>query len=157
MVLVFLSLSLMFCTAEAATTCPDQWIAYQGSCYRFVHQNLTFYDAESYCRQHHGRLVHLETARENGFVKETISHMKEKEWWIGLTDDDIEGQWAWYGSDESPLFTDWSSGQPNGGDEDCAQFFYLNDAWEWHDFRCNKANGSPICEMETEAPVNVIG
>ncbi|KAL4238854.1 hypothetical protein ACF0H5_003561 [Mactra antiquata] len=148
-------------SSVAATNCPDLWIPYQGSCYRFGHKHLSFFEAQHYCEQHNGHLVHIESTSEIGFLKEFMDHDKDTNWWIGLTDDDIEGQWVWYGTSVMPEVTDWHTGEPNnsGPGEDCAQYYIYNGgaSWSWNDAACNLQNASPICELKGTDTLPVVG
>lgn len=72
-----------------------------------------------------------------------------RNWWIGLSDELIEGSWVWYPSGESPGFVDWRQGEPtnngNQHEEDCA-FMFHQSGFQWVDISCAIAS-SPICEM----------
>ncbi|KAL4224115.1 C-type lectin domain 4 member E [Mactra antiquata] len=136
-------------TTVTGMECPDTWTHFHESCYLFGHQHLNFVEAAHYCAQHNSHLVYPDTAAENAFLKDHITYMTEPFWWIGLTDDGIEGVWVWYGTNESPTFTDWTHGQPDDhhGNEDCAS--YRKDyGWLWNDIPCDASKYPPICEME---------
>ncbi|KAL4218171.1 hypothetical protein ACF0H5_022907 [Mactra antiquata] len=127
--------------------CYDGWMAFGGSCYLFAHNPATFTEAEHYCRQHHNsHLVHVNTDLENRFIRDRLRDLKSKDWWVGLTDEDIEGVWKWYGTDTTAKFTDWNPGQPDPSEEDCATFHAGFD-FRWADLPCTN-HYTPICEMQ---------
>lgn len=75
----------------------------------------------------------------------TVPSEAAGEWWIGLSDLDLEGTFAWV--DASPVdFTAWLPGEPNQfmGEEDCAQFA-TGMPGQWNDLVCTSP-GFYICE-----------
>ncbi|KAL4218164.1 hypothetical protein ACF0H5_022900 [Mactra antiquata] len=74
--------------------------------------------------------------------------MKAPKWWIGLADDDVEGTYVWYGTNDKPTFTDWSPGNPSdsGSNEDCGEFDKNGgNGLQWNDVNCH-ALRPVICE-----------
>ncbi|XP_045185826.1 hepatic lectin-like [Mercenaria mercenaria] len=138
-----------------SSSCPDGWTPFRGSCYLFEHGGkLSFLEAELYCNQHGGHLVHIDNQAESLFIKDHLTSSKAGRTWIGLTDDDVEGLWQWYGTDISPSFTDWFPGDPNSknGDEDCVAL--KSEHHQWYDAPCSTLK-TPLCERT--AYVDVIG
>ncbi|KAL4218161.1 hypothetical protein ACF0H5_022897 [Mactra antiquata] len=155
--IVFYLISVLIFSVTEATDCPDLWIPYSGSCYRFGHQALTFFEAEHYCQQHNARLVHIESADENNFLKQEMSQLIADRWWIGLSDDDIEGKFVWYGTTSKPEFTDWSAGNPSDSlhNEDCVELIrYQNKEMHWNDIDCHTTRAA-ICEKTGNLPAVV--
>ncbi|XP_053383515.1 C-type lectin domain family 10 member A-like [Mercenaria mercenaria] len=146
-ILSFLSIGL-FAETEGltSTTCYDGWLAFEGSCYFFGHSAVHFTEAEQFCRQHHNsHLIHVESKLENDFIKDRLRDFKSKHWWLGLTDELIEGTWKWFDNDQTANFTDWHPGQPDASPEDCAIYVYSWD-FDWGDVKCLN-NYYPICEL----------
>lgn len=73
--------------------------------------------------------------------------LADENWWLGLTDEDVEGYWQWYDTDTPVSFTNWHPGQlDDAGGEDCAVFsFRLN--YDWADVDCTKLFEA-ICELK---------
>ncbi|XP_060577701.1 perlucin-like [Ruditapes philippinarum] len=152
--IIFQLIGLTYCT-----DCPDGWFAFEGSCYLIGSHAMHFTEAESYCRQHGGNLVHVETRTEDLFLKGFIhTHLAGKDYWIGMTDETIEGVWRWYGTGTNVRFTDWAPTEPqdNGHGEDCAVFHHPN--YQWADVPC-ASNRIPFCEKKVGGGelVSVIG
>ena len=73
---------------------------------------------------------------------------------LGLTDSANEGKWVW-SSDGSGLdYSNWGNGNPSGGAEDCAEYFYWNESmpWGWNDDLCTSSRWA-ICQKEL---INII-
>uniref|UniRef100_A0A670K9L4 C-type lectin domain-containing protein n=1 Tax=Podarcis muralis TaxID=64176 RepID=A0A670K9L4_PODMU len=67
-------------TLTAADRCPRGWLQYQGNCYGFFHNKLSWHEAEIEC-QSYGRGTHLTSILARA---ETL--MKQGYVWIGLHD-----------------------------------------------------------------------
>lgn len=67
--------------------------------------------------------------------------------WIGFTDQDLEGTFTWKHNNENSEYTNWGAGEPNnGGNEDCAVI--PSPLYKWNDDKCSYLMMS-VCEMET--------
>lgn len=73
---------------------------------------------------------------------------KAANYWMGLTDEMIEGRLTWIDTDLEPEFTDWLSGQPDdkGDHEDCVHFWHDYD-YLWNDALCSSLLEA-ICELQ---------
>ncbi|XP_060555133.1 C-type lectin domain family 17, member A-like [Ruditapes philippinarum] len=145
-VLIFVGL-LCGITGYTSTGCYDGWLAFDGSCYYFGTNAVHFTEAEHFCRQHNGgHLIHVDSKQENDFIKSRLRMFKPYSWWMGLTDELIEGTWKWFDNGQTANFTDWHPGEPNGGSaEECA-VFYIGFDFAWVDTPC-LLNNYPICEL----------
>ena len=68
-----------------------------------------------------------------------------KSFWLGLTDEAIEGEWRWLHNDVMVTFSDWSRGEPNDhkDGEDCGSFWRT--ILKWNDIPCT-IRVKAICE-----------
>ena len=125
------------------------------SCYMLFTRCETWRNAQEKCQTHGARLVKIESADENEFIKTTFlktsasSPSSSIAYWIGLSDEEKEGEWKWTdGSLLSGKYKNWHEANPDnyGGNENCGsiRFGLLWDA-EWNDRRCHAILGF-ICE-----------
>ena len=131
--------------------CLAQWVSFGGSCYKLITTTETWSNAEAYCmNQQSGVLVKIESTEENDFIKRQFL-TGQSDYWIGLSDSVSEGQWKWRDNTELTGFTNWKSGEPNGGNgENCGGIRMgthdgVSYDGEWHDDICWEVKGY-ICE-----------
>lgn len=112
--------------------------------YLLYQQDTVWTGAEYTCRRQGGRLVSIESAEENEFIRKmipaTASHV-----WIGATKQ--SGDWMWV--DGTPLScSNWNTGEPNGAASGETTVEMLTTG-RWNDL---SATGSMpyICEWEVQ-------
>ena len=78
--------------------------------------------------------------------QESIFGIIGERYWIGLTDEEVEGLWKWAGTEKKMTFTDWNPGEPNSWNEleDCVGIA-KDDGGRWFDIGCDR-KFLPICE-----------
>ncbi|XP_060565761.1 C-type lectin domain family 4 member D-like [Ruditapes philippinarum] len=137
--------------------CQNGWTRFNDSCYLIGYgHNVTFIEAENFCRQHNGHLIHVNTAEENLFIVDILQKTKAYHSWVGISDMDVEGIWQWYDTSQKPDFTYWYPGEPNGGQpEDCGVYAVHHD-YKWSDYPCD-SHLHPICETSTDVVDSIIG
>ncbi|XP_048012923.1 C-type lectin domain family 4 member M-like [Megalobrama amblycephala] len=104
------------------------WIYYQSSLYFISSEKKNWAESRRYCTERGADLIIINNREEHGFVSNSY-----EDFWIGLTDSDVEGRWKWV--DGSTLTSGfWWSGEPNSynGDEDCAVTYSTG----WFDYPC---------------------
>ncbi|MBC8328774.1 MAG: hypothetical protein H8E31_08510 [Planctomycetes bacterium] len=77
-------------------------------------------------------LVTIRSQAENGWI---ISNLTSQEAWIGLHDENVEGQWEWFSS-EPVGYTNWLGGQPNNagtGGQDAVVITFTGVVGKWGD------------------------
>ncbi|XP_038059113.1 snaclec VP12 subunit A-like [Patiria miniata] len=104
--------------------CIPGWVLYRDQCYRVTPQKLPFNEAETYCqgfanRNGKAHLASVHDEQENDFIVELASSAgiagKDGWVWIGLTDQIVEGSFAW--TDGTALsYVNWLPGAPSDGD-----------------------------------------
>ncbi|XP_067687491.1 macrophage mannose receptor 1-like [Haliotis asinina] len=113
-------------------------------CYQFSDQQLTWYDADTTCKAHGGRLASIESSEESAFITGRIRGKLSADYWIGANDLGYEGGWRWADNKAFGYFN-WNAGEPNdyANNEDCAAV--LSNTGRWHDTVCTQRRGY-ICK-----------
>ncbi|XP_034716633.1 CD209 antigen-like isoform X2 [Etheostoma cragini] len=131
----------------SARKCPTGWRKYENNCYFTSTGSKNWTRSREYCQSKGADLAIIKSQAERRFINGLYS--SDKEVWIGLTDEGVEGQWVWV--DGTPLTTAyWDKGQPNsykGGNQDCVEFWHRATGYgDWNDENCNLEQHF-ICEM----------
>uniref|UniRef100_H2ZT55 C-type lectin domain-containing protein n=1 Tax=Latimeria chalumnae TaxID=7897 RepID=H2ZT55_LATCH len=105
--------------------------------YILVKENLTWPDAQNYCRTHHKDLVSIHSREEVKTLLGKYGNVSENSLWIGLEKNASKDQWMW-SSGEPVNFTNWDETQPNnkGQREDCV---VMEGPGKWHDYFCTSS------------------
>ncbi|XP_032397150.1 CD209 antigen isoform X2 [Etheostoma spectabile] len=131
----------------SARKCPTGWRKFENSCYYTSTGSKNWTRSREYCQSKGADLAIIKSQAERRFINGLYT--SDKEVWIGLTDEGVEGQWVWV--DGTPLTTAyWDKGQPNsykGGNQDCVEFWHrATGDGDWNDENCN-LDQNFICEM----------
>ena len=89
----------------------------------------TWAEAESLAVQLGGHLVAITSAEEQAFLASTFGQGLIL---VGLTDEAVEGTWVWT-SGEATTYTNWASGQPNGGTDQNHVVMNVGSPGQWDD------------------------
>ncbi|KAB0385117.1 hypothetical protein FD755_000073 [Muntiacus reevesi] len=128
--------------------CPLKWVHFQSSCYFFSVNTMSWTASLKNCSSMGAHLVVINTQEEQEFLHH--AKPRNKEFYIGLTDQVIEGQWKWV--DGTPLtksLSFWDAGEPNNlvTLEDCATIRdSSNPRQNWNDVPCFLSMFR-VCEM----------
>ncbi|KAM9857659.1 LOW QUALITY PROTEIN: uncharacterized protein ACBR49_001270 [Aulostomus maculatus] len=113
--------------------------SFEISCYYVSVGKKTGTRAENSVRNKEGDLAIVTSQEEMAFINGLFG--SDKELWIGLTDEGVEGQWKWWY---------WAKDQPNsysGRNQDCVEFWHQDSGQgEWNDENCN-FDQNWICEV----------
>lgn len=89
--------------------------------YLLCNQNLSWNDAAQFCRDVGYEMVTVNHQGENSWLAQTAREMGFTDLWIGLHDQDQEGNFVWASGQEAP-FRFWNNNQPNNdGNQDCTE------------------------------------
>ncbi|XP_043377514.1 regenerating islet-derived protein 4 [Chelonia mydas] len=128
-----------------ATSCLSNWLLYQGHCYGYFLEKMTWSDAEMQCQYLHkgAHLTSILTEAEEDRVASYISNSQSKDSvWIGLHDHRQYRRWRW--TDRSLYYYKaWNTGEPNNdhGVEYCVELPNYRDFKNWNDKDCQTKNG----------------
>ena len=123
---------------------------------------MNWESAKEYCQDLGAKLVEIDSARENRAIINEIKRRgfawQKKQFWLGLTDRRMEGQWVHESTRREPGFENWDIWQPDNGGwpfatlgEDCA---YIMTNAKWNDWNCKSSQHwswtiNALCEKET--------
>merc|ERR1711874_874091 len=108
-----LSTVTLFTTlALAQARCPDSWWNFGNSCYHNSGAAMNWHDARKYCLGIGGYLVEIDSEEEETALLGAFA-VYDQDYWIGLTDASVEGEWIWADTGKPPKYTAWAEGEPN--------------------------------------------
>nr|XP_055047847.1 macrophage mannose receptor 1-like [Misgurnus anguillicaudatus] len=112
----------------------SDFICYNGDKgYIYETSQMTWREAQIFCRQHHTDLVTVSNQNESEQIQKIINN-NQISVWIGLFSD----SWEW--SDKSNSgFRYWMSGQPNGGPNSMCTEVQMNNQGQWNDAGCSNS------------------
>lgn len=117
---------------------PDTAVKFNGHYYQVYDTSMTWYQAKAYCETLGGHLVTITSEAENNFVFDLIVDNSRNYYWIGATDEKIEGQWEWITGEAFQYSNTSDCWADNAAErEDHAAILRLNlsgNAGEWNDF-----------------------
>ena len=104
-----------------------------------------FQEAKDVCQNKKSKLVEIDSREENtAIVNEVIKQRfraQKQNFWLGLTDQEVEGDWRWTNGGERPSFTDWYPGEPNNAGsegQNCAILNTKDGKNKWYDIPCHR-------------------
>ncbi|KAL6466574.1 hypothetical protein MHYP_G00243780 [Metynnis hypsauchen] len=111
----------------------EGWKKFGSRYYYFSTEQKSWNEGRQDCRKRGADLVVINSTQEQEFIKKG-----GRDVWIGLSDEEREGQWKWV--DGSALTTQfWKTGEPNDflREEDCAVFHIFSPSLDtWNDLPC---------------------
>ncbi|XP_078667424.1 uncharacterized protein LOC144909224 [Branchiostoma floridae x Branchiostoma belcheri] len=144
---------------NCATACPiSGYVSFNGVCYKYFAEEKTYDEARRRCSVNGGLLAMPKDNLTDAF----IASLGRGKRWIGLTDANTEGQWAFEDGQilTSVHYSNWNPGEPNdrGGNEDCVYVFCKGRLGSvWNDGPCNTPARHFVCEMDPETATTCEG
>jgi hypothetical protein len=148
-----------FLLATVANAQVPQWVQspLNGHYYALM-PATTWAQAEAFAVSVGGHLATIRNANEHTWLAQTFGAVAQEDtrYWIGLTDEGVEGAWAW-SSGEQVTYTNWGLWEPDnaGGNQDAGALWLIpgsfGGGWRWCDDQA--ANGrSSILEVAQISP-----
>ncbi|XP_030808831.1 E-selectin [Camarhynchus parvulus] len=112
-----------------------------GWTYHYSDTNMTYREAELWCRKKYTNLVAIQNKEEIKHLN-TFLPFNPGYYWIGIRK--INGVWTWTGTNKelTEEARNWASGEPNGkgNNEDCVEIYIKRgkDDGKWNDEQCEK-------------------
>ena len=132
----------------AVTHCPpgDEWVFLLDSCYLLAREKVTWDQAMEACldKSKESSLLEIQSKEEEELIEQELGKMpkrrgwRKEEWWMGLTDRQVDGEWKWEtsGKDVYGGFTNWFQKEPSNNKEDCVRMKMIGKKWFWLDNKC---------------------
>ncbi|XP_052766893.1 perlucin-like [Mya arenaria] len=141
--------------ALLTNACDDGWVTFGSSCYLFDDDiKMHFVEGAHFCASTHGGgayLTTIESAEELLFLqdmsKRLFKHDRNNFFFLGATDDEVEGVWRWYTDHRlvSSGYQNWAPGQPQTGTSQNCAVLWGPSGYLWEDHYCEE-NAYIICE-----------
>jgi len=126
-------------------SCEFPWIqpGNDSPCYAVSTEELNFYNADKFCKEHGGFLAEPRTPEETNLIELLV--LPEEDYWIGLTDVAEEGTFVWVSDFSAPEYTNWGPGQPDdeNNNEDCV-LLWSKSGLQWNDDLCTLTSWDSI-------------
>uniref|UniRef100_A0A8D3AGA2 C-type lectin domain-containing protein n=1 Tax=Scophthalmus maximus TaxID=52904 RepID=A0A8D3AGA2_SCOMX len=119
--------------------CHNSWKQFESKCYYFSARTLTWSSSRAWCRTQGGDLLIVDSEQEQRFIFDSSSSVESSgaRLWIGLTDEEQEGDWRWV-----------DGGRVTSDGEDCGHIDTTEKALKsWMDGSCKIAYRW-ICEKD---------
>ncbi|XP_069035686.1 galactose-specific lectin nattectin-like [Lepisosteus oculatus] len=137
LICILLTLSVVTGTYDCQCTCPTGWMKFDGFCYKFFTERMTWADANLHCHKLRSLLPSVHDEHVNNFLLTLIRSEDDREHsvWLGGMDCIKEGAWTW-GDRTQWNYTLWATGEPNNyQQENCLQLNWKGNS-HWNDFPC---------------------
>ena len=127
----------------------------ENSYYKFFSTACSWSDAKAKCEAMGGHLVTVTTESEDVLCRKMWQESGAGGCWLGASDSASEGTWQWVTGEEWG-YTNWASGEPNGGTRENGLAFYsAYSNGKWND---SGSSSYPfICEWSAEEMAAVQG
>ncbi|XP_037620412.1 C-type mannose receptor 2-like [Sebastes umbrosus] len=129
--------------------CPEGWEVFQGRCYYFVNDGMTWPQAQSNCAMLESMLVSVHSAQEYGFLQQLTKNNGNQEAWLGGFY--LQDQWLWM--DGSWFYNNSLSGESQDSSNPCLM---LNSYEAWSNSQCNAGDYSSICVKNSNVPPSML-
>uniref|UniRef100_A0A8C3W664 C-type lectin domain family 4 member D n=1 Tax=Catagonus wagneri TaxID=51154 RepID=A0A8C3W664_9CETA len=98
--------------AGTRNCCPEGWRPFQSNCYFPFHDKKTWAQSERNCTGLGAHLATISTEDEQNFITQLLD--KQFSYFLGLTNENHEGQWRWVNKIPfNPQTVFWHEGEPS--------------------------------------------
>ena len=111
---------------------------------------MTWHEAKAVCENMNSHLVEIFSEAQQTIIKELAKSKYNNNlgWWIGLTDEEVEGTFKWYHSNKPAVYTNWYSSYSYGNSESndyVALYYPVSHGFKWF-ARPNTETYYAICQ-----------
>ncbi|XP_019622030.1 PREDICTED: uncharacterized protein LOC109468216 [Branchiostoma belcheri] len=147
-----------FICQVSPVTCPAGYRPFQQNCFKAFPQTKPDYTwAMKACQAEGGRLAMPKDAATNAFLVQLKNAVRnDAAFYIGLSDQNAEGQWRFADGTALGSYNNWNPGEPNNvRNEDCATLL-PGYGGKWNDLSCS-SNLRYICQVSPIRPGGTSG
>lgn len=127
-----------------SSVCEQGWAEFQGQCYKFVNEKVTWNDAELVCRGSY--TAHLASVLSRKHHRWMGNLSGKNSFWIGLNDKSDTGNWV-YMTGDPVRYTKWRQGRPRikrtAHKKNCV---LVNRRLKWANKKCDRPKAKFICQ-----------
>ncbi|KAK2919505.1 hypothetical protein Q8A73_003876 [Channa argus] len=129
--------------------CPDGWEVFQGRCYNFVNQPMSWPEAQSNCALLESTLASVHSPQEYNFLQQFTNMNGNDEAWLGGFY--LQYQWLWL--DGSWFYNNsWINESP----ESSNPCLLLNSNEPWSNSPCDTFGSPAICVKNSNVPPGMV-
>ena len=121
---------------EFLLDCSTGWIRFWERCYIFISNDTTRSKASEACRNYVAKLAMPKVKAMNNFL---VDHMTSPMAWLGLSDQEIEGEFKWSDGEKLSSFTPWTAGHPLNNGTDSVKI--AKDDGSWYNVEGTETSG----------------
>jgi len=129
---------------------PKDAVAFNGHWYKVFPNKTTWQDAKERCEEMDGYLVSITKEEEAEFLVKMVS--KGESFWLGGTDERVEGTWEWVSGERFRYHRWYREGdrkEPNNGGPGLEHYLtWHRPTNSWNDAAMREVVGGFICEWE---------
>ncbi|XP_042251316.1 macrophage mannose receptor 1-like [Thunnus maccoyii] len=129
--------------------CPDGWEVFQGRCYYFVDEGMTWPQAQSNCAMLESMLASVDSVQEYGFLQQLTSNTGNQDAWLGGFY--LQDQWLWL--DGSWFYNNSLSIESPDSSNPCLM---LNIYEGGFNSPCDAGGYVSICEKSSNVPLTMV-
>ncbi len=135
---------------EISAEAKDRAVAFveaDGHRYYLFDEAVTWKEAKELCEQEKGTLATVTSWPEQAVLATLIQQGERNHYWIGATDETMEGEWLWV-TDEAFSYTKWDSSQPdNAGEGEDFAVISRSFGNNWNDYPNEQEETGYILEL----------
>lgn len=120
-------------------------VEFGGHRYKFYRWAAPWAETKRFCERLGGHLATITSAEENAFIVHMARNERQR-FWIGLSDGETEGDFAWVTGEKSPYFS-WANDEPSGGARENDVSMDPRSAFGWRSTPKRRFNFF-VCEWE---------
>ena len=114
---VLLTIAIIFAASPTIVISENEYLpivmeTFNDHTYAVFDLGMTWHEAKAYCESLGGHLVTITSQAEQDFIESLISSGAKNFYWLGGTDEEIEGIWEWITYEEWN-YSNWEDGRPD--------------------------------------------